>query len=283
MITRICISLNNICNLNCSYCHFHTDEKKAVIVPEDMDILKILDIYRRYIKEYGIEKFTIGYVGNGEPLLSYNMLRRCIESTEDLEKAGILNAYIVTNGTLLTQEKATFFDQHQVKVGISLDGPKWLHDKGRSASYDRAMNGAEEFRKATGEYPRFNATVGRESLKSADEIISFFMKFGSKITFSRLIGPQGITLNEYHQFLETAGRYMPVRTGGYDCTMYGGKCGAGMDNLYYANGKVWICGNCIDLPSIGNYDMDPDTFISKPIDAFDRNKCFHELVTKGKI
>lgn len=283
MITRICISLNNTCNLNCSYCHFHTEEKKAVTHPEDMDVIKILSIYRGYINRHGIRKFTIGYVGNGEPLLSYDLLKKCIESTTDLEEKGILNAYTVTNGTLLTEEKSAFFEQHHMKVGISLDGPKWLHDSVRCRSYDRAMQGAEAYKKVTGRYPRFNATVGKISIEHADEIINFFVKFDSKITFSRMIGVGGISLEEYHKFMDTASKYMPVHTGGYDCTMYGGLCGAGMDNLYYANAKVWICGNCIDLPPIGDYEVDPDTIEPMAINAFDRKRCYHELIKEGAL
>ena len=63
----------------------------------------------------------------------------------------------------------------------------------------------------------------------------------------------------------------------------GGLCGAGMDNLYYANAKIWICGNCIDLPAIGDYKMDPDLIEPMAINAFDRGYCYHELVQEGVL
>ena len=69
-----------------------------------------------------------------------------------------------------------------------------------------------------------------------------------------------------------------VRTGGYDCTMYGGMCGAGMDNIFYANGKIFICGNCIDLPFSMPYDT-PLNEVSFDIIDFDRNCCFKEVFT----
>ena len=40
-----------------------------------------------------------------------------------------------------------------------------------------------------------------------------------------------------NDFLKKASERLNVRTGGYDCTMYGGLCGAGMDNYFYANGS----------------------------------------------
>ena len=37
MVTRACISINNRCNLNCTYCHFH--EKKDYIQEDNMDVI----------------------------------------------------------------------------------------------------------------------------------------------------------------------------------------------------------------------------------------------------
>ena len=69
-----------------------------------------------------------------------------------------------------------------------------------------------------------------------------------------------------------------TRTGGYDCTMYGGMCGAGMDNIFYANGKIFICGNCIDLPFSIPYDT-PLNEVSFDVIDFDRSCCFKEVFT----
>ena len=68
-----------------------------------------------------------------------------------------------------------------------------------------------------------------------------------------------------------------VRTGGYDCTMYGGMCGAGMDNIFYANGKIFICGNCIDLSFSMPYDT--HTTIHGTVVATSSNiQSFHRLI-----
>ena len=44
MVTRACISINNRCNLNCTYCHFH--EKKDYIQEDNMDVITILPAYK---------------------------------------------------------------------------------------------------------------------------------------------------------------------------------------------------------------------------------------------
>ena len=45
MIDRICISINNRCNIACRYCHFH---EKCMIEAADMDVFEILDNVKRY-------------------------------------------------------------------------------------------------------------------------------------------------------------------------------------------------------------------------------------------
>lgn len=53
MVTRACISINNRCNLNCTYCHFH--EKKDYIQEDNMDVITILDIITSHIEDNDID------------------------------------------------------------------------------------------------------------------------------------------------------------------------------------------------------------------------------------
>ena len=90
-----------------------------------------------------------------------------------------------------------------------------------------------------------------------------------------MIGRYGIGLKEYNDFLEEAERYLPVRRGGLDCTMYGGQCGAGTNNYFFANGKVYYCGNCVDLPPLA--DSSVSFFeLEKIALSFDRSRCYKE-------
>ena len=58
MVTRACISINNRCNLNCTYCHFH--EKKDYIQEDNMDVITILDIIASHIEDNDIDLFKLG-------------------------------------------------------------------------------------------------------------------------------------------------------------------------------------------------------------------------------
>ena len=268
MINRICISINNRCNLACRYCHFR---EKGEIEAAEMNVFAILD----NVNEYATQKFKIGFVGNGEGFLDWELLKSYIEYIEDNP---FISAYTITNGTVrLPDDDIRFLEDHKINVGFSIDGNKELHDYYRCHSFDCAIANVEHYRSITGHYPTFNATVGRESLENADEIIAFFSQYGTRVTFSRMIGKYGITLKQYRDFLAYAEKYIPVRRGGKDCTMYGGQCGAGTNNYFFANGKVYYCGNCIDLPPLGPSSMSFRE-LEKINLQFDRNHCYKETL-----
>lgn len=237
-----------------------------------MDIYEILD----HVKAYADHKFKIGFVGNGEAFLDYDRLKSYIEYLEDAPQ---VSAYTITNGTIdLPDEDWRFLENHRIKVGFSVDGYRELHDRNRCHSHDKAMQTAEHYRQVTGHYPTWNATVGWESLAHADAVIDFFKPFGTRVTFSRMIGQYGIPLEAYREFLckaEVSG--LEVRRGGRDCTMYGGQCGAGNNNYFYANGKVYYCGNCIDLPSVADSSISfPELEALSQSMEFDRDHCYKE-------
>ena len=237
---------------------------------------EILDQMTAFSKEsYTTQKFKIGFVGNGEGFLDWELLKSYIEYIEDNP---FISAYTITNGTIrLPDDDIRFLEDHHINVGFSIDGNKELHDYYRCNSFDSAVSNVEYYKSITGHYPTFNATVGKESLENADKIIAFFSKYGTRVTFSRMIGKYGITLQQYRDFLTYAEKYIPVRRGGKDCTMYGGQCGAGTNNYFFANGKVYYCGNCIDLPPLGPSGM---TFweLEKINLQFDRNYCYKETL-----
>ena len=275
MIYRACISINNRCNLNCTYCHFHTPEKAEYLSDAEMNVYSILDNIKRHIDKYEIKVFKLGFVGNGEPLLDYGSLHGYIEYISGYLSDGRIAAYTITNGTIINEEMLLFFKKHNVNIGFSIDGIPEIHNKLRCNTHSKVMDAIELYRSVNGCYPSLNCTVGKDILERNEETIAFFEKFGSRITFSRMIGMGGITLDEFHGFLNIAKSRLNVRTGGYDCTMYGGKCGAGINNIFYANGNVYICGNCVDFPPIAKADT-PIDLIDPDIPEFDRNYCFKE-------
>ena len=275
MINRACISINNHCNLDCTYCHFHVPEKAEYLSENDMNVYKILDNITEHINKHQIPVFKLGFVGNGEPLLDFDNLKNYIKHIADYLTDGRVAAYTITNGTLINSDMLEFFRSYKVNVGFSIDGIPKIHNKYRCNTHSDVMKSIEMYRDINGNYPSLNCTVSRDVLEHTNETITFFEKFDSRITFSRMIGGNGISLDDFHDFLDKAKQKLNVRTGGYDCTMYGGMCGAGINNIFYANGKIYLCGNCVDLPT--PYDSDtPLNEVEFDIKPFDRNYCYKE-------
>lgn len=274
-IDRVCISINNSCNLSCKYCHFH--DKKDVIKNYTMDVFEILDNIIKYIESKDIKLFKIGFVGNGEPLLEYNDLKEYILHISGYIKQGRIMAYSITNGLLLNEDMIKFFVENKVNLGFSIDGTEIIHDMYRCNTHGKVMEKIELYKRITGDYPSMNCTVGKEVIKEEDATIKFFEKFDNRITFSRMIGKYGISLEEFNRFLDNAQKSLNVRRGGYDCTMYGGMCGAGINNFFFANSKVLLCGNCVDLEPVAKSDIKINELEKIHLD-FDRKKCYKEMI-----
>lgn len=242
-----------------------------------MDVFKILDNVIQSIEMNNIKLFKIGFVGNGEPLLDFELLKKYILYIAKYVADGKIAVYTISNGLLLNREMLLFFKKYNVNVGISIDGIKSIHDKFRCETHSKVMEKIELYREVIGNYPSMNCTVGIDIIAHAEETIRFFEQFKNRITFSRMIGRYGISLDTFNDFLEKASERLNVRRGGYDCTMYGGLCAAGMNNFFYANGNIYICGNCIDLPPIGKSDIPLSNLESISLD-FNRKKCYKETL-----
>ena len=150
MINRACISINNRCNLNCTYCHFHTAEKKAILVENNMNVYKILDNVKEHIAKYSIEKFKLGFVGNGEPLLNFNLLRSYIEYIGEYTKSGKIASYTITNGILINEEILKFFKKYNINVGFSIDGIAEIHNKYRCNTFETVLEKINLYKKVNG-------------------------------------------------------------------------------------------------------------------------------------
>jgi uncharacterized protein len=136
-----------ICNLDCAYCYYLS--KKALYPDSDFRMSEdMLETFtRQYIEAQQAREVTFGWQG-GEPLLmGLDFFRRAVELQETYRKPGmrVVNA-LQTNGTLLDDAWCRFFKEHGFLVGLSLDGPRELHDAYRvdkrgQPTFERVMEG----------------------------------------------------------------------------------------------------------------------------------------------
>ena len=97
---------------------------------------------------------TIAWQGGEPTLMGLDFFRRSVELAERYLQPGQRAEHTIqTNGTLLDEEWAAFFREHGFLVGISIDGPRELHDvfrvnKGGKGSFDEVVRGLGHLRDA---------------------------------------------------------------------------------------------------------------------------------------
>jgi uncharacterized protein len=171
------------CNLNCEYCFYL--EKKALFGPRE-DYRMPDDVLAAFIRGYIEAQSTpaVEFVWQGgEPtLLGMDFFKRVIELQKPFARRKTITNSLQTNGTLLTDKWCAFLKKHGFLVGISLDGPKEVHDRYRrdrsgSGTFDRVMAGLKLLQKHEVEY-NVLACVARETAKRPLDVYRFLRSEG---------------------------------------------------------------------------------------------------------
>jgi uncharacterized protein len=134
------------CNLNCAYCFFL---KKDRLYPGDHFRMSD-ELMERYIRQtveaHKAPEVAIAWQGGEPTLMGLDFFRRSIEVERKYLKPGsIIRNTLQTNGTLLDDEWCEFLRENKFLVGLSLDGPRELHDRYRvdkagNPTFHRALN-----------------------------------------------------------------------------------------------------------------------------------------------
>lgn len=213
------------CNMNCIYCH--ASSKPCEMIEFDMDketAKKTVD----FIFQTPSKSVSIEFQG-GEPLLNWNIIEFIVQYAQDknLSVGKDLKISVVTNLSLMDEQKMHFLIEHDVAVCTSLDGPKYLHDFNRKSSshsnYDDVIkwinNFSREYRERKSE-GRINAlvTLTKKSMICPEEIVDEYVKLGLKDIHLRFLNNLGVaskvwnTINynvdEYLDFWKKAVAYI---------------------------------------------------------------------------
>jgi uncharacterized protein len=142
-----------ICNLDCEYCFFLT---KEALYPGDRFRMsdEVLEAYvTQLLAAHDTEQVTIAWQGGEPTLMGIDFFRRAVELAERVKRPRVqLEHTIQTNGTLLDDEWGSFLAANRFLVGLSIDGPRELHDryrvdkKGRP-TFDRVIAGYDVLRR----------------------------------------------------------------------------------------------------------------------------------------
>jgi uncharacterized protein len=133
------------CNLHCDYCFFL---KKENLYPGSSFRMSD-EVHEAYIRQlleaHQVPQVTVAWQGGEPTLMGLDFFRRTVELQKKYRKPGtrIENTF-QTNGILLNDEWCQFFHENSFLIGLSLDGPKELHDtyrmdKGKQGTFDRVV------------------------------------------------------------------------------------------------------------------------------------------------
>jgi uncharacterized protein len=114
--------------------------------------------------------------------LGIEFFRRVVEIQKPYTRHKTIRNAIQTNGTLLDDAWCRFLKKNNFMVGISLDGPKEIHDRYRRdrkglGTFDRVMRSLRLLQKHEVEY-NVMACVSRETAAKPLEVYQFFREAG---------------------------------------------------------------------------------------------------------
>jgi uncharacterized protein len=167
------------CNLNCEYCFYL--EKQALFGTGEKYRMsdKILSSFiTNYITSQPTPVVEFVWQGGEPTLLGIDFFKRVIGLQEPFVKTKTITNSLQTNGTLLTSEWCQFLKKHNFMVGISLDGPREVHDRYRrdrkgNGTFDQVMRGLKFLQEHKVDY-NVLACVARDTAKRPLDIYRFF-------------------------------------------------------------------------------------------------------------
>ncbi len=143
------------CNLDCDYCFYLSKETLPGGPGTGRMSDEVLErLIRQYIDGVTASEVVFSWQGGEPTLLGLDFFRKVVALEQKYAKPGQkIENDLQTNGTLLNEEWCAFLKEHGFLVGLSIDGPKDIHDKyrvtkGRRPTFDRVMQSIRLLRKA---------------------------------------------------------------------------------------------------------------------------------------
>lgn len=112
--------LNEKCNFSCRYCYSAKGRSSAELSIDD--IQSVLNYFLSSERQ-AVKDRTVMFMGGGEPMLSWNLLKEATLMAERIaSKNGIsLHLSLTTNGSIMPEEALDFLKEHNFTIQISFE------------------------------------------------------------------------------------------------------------------------------------------------------------------
>jgi uncharacterized protein len=167
------------CNLACHYCFYRS---KRDLYPGSRIRMSddVLEAYiRQTIAAHKVPEVTFAWQGGEPTLAGLDFFTKALDFQKKYCRPGmVIRNTLQTNGTLLNDRWCDFFRKNRFLVGISIDGPKELHDAFRTdahgeGTFGRVMHGLSLMKKHGVDY-NILCTVNRVNDDHPLEVYRFF-------------------------------------------------------------------------------------------------------------
>ncbi len=167
------------CNMECDYCFFL---KKDRLYPDSSFRMsdETMETYiRQTIEGHRVPEVTIAWQGGEPTLMGLDFYRRAVEVEKKYTKPGMkIENSFQTNGILIDEEWCKFFHENNFLIGLSLDGPRHLHDayrhdKGGKSVFDKVVRALRLMQKHDVEF-NILCTINAKNSQHPLEVYRFF-------------------------------------------------------------------------------------------------------------
>jgi uncharacterized protein len=179
LIHTVVLQPTPFCNINCRYCYLPQRDDKTV-----MPLETVITIFEKIFASGWSSPYLTIIWHAGEPLvLPTSYYQAAFEAIEALRPSGIaLRHCVQTNGMLIDQDWCDFIKKWRIGVGVSVDGPRHLHDAKRvtragKGTFERTIAGIRLLRREN--VPFHVITVLSEnSMHAPEELLDFYISEG---------------------------------------------------------------------------------------------------------
>ena len=186
---RIQMLMAQGCNLGCRYCYAwrNGSNQLETLMPWEVAKQSIDYLVKRSEER---RELQITFFG-GEPLLNLPIIRRTVEYCRQLEEVSEKRFVfeLITNGTLLSREVASWLVAERFQLMVSLDGEKDMHNFNRPA-----MDGSDLYEVILDNAKHVNEAYARAGLPAPKIRANLTTKYLEQYKTGRFLASQGFTV-----------------------------------------------------------------------------------------
>lgn len=206
-----------ICNLDCEYCFYL---KKEELYPNTRSFRMTDEVLETFVRQYieshppGTEEINFAWQGGEPTLMGVDFFRKAVALQQQYARPGVrISNSLQTNGTRLNDEWGVFLRENQFLVGLSIDGPRELHDKYRfdkrgQGTFDQVMAGLDLLKKHSVDFNTLTV-VNEANGEYPVEVYSFLKSTGSTFfQFIPIVEPENGSIGARSVGSEQYGRFL---------------------------------------------------------------------------